>query len=441
MAEPIVYPSVAGQELQRADVDNVGAVAGLMDDRVLAEFLRLTPYDGSNVYRTVVPYDLVRPLGFSYGASPNVATVVPSGSANGSIVINPFRVIVGSRNAANAAPSPTNPAANYQADSLANWRDVRSAVFVGSSTALTQTIQLAANASLSPRWDLVYATVSVDANGPAVSRRIKNPSGGAVTVQSVPEYLQTTVSIGVVTGTVAGTIPALPADTATSFNVPLAAIRVPNPFTSTSTVSTRDVQAQMPNNGWHSLRGTKMRPATGNNVRMTGSGWAWGASGGTRPGPYMPPDWVSGGGTILAAVDCSNATPANWSVLNGGIVDDSIDWRNRLFRVTAMSSSFLFAFDPQAVSEGTPNSAGASSLPSVQLTNGFVADGGLVSGNPTVFSATNAVLPNMAANSTLGLYVDVVGGTGKLLFYGSTTTVPATKVFFWIEYSGQQPNY
>jgi hypothetical protein len=119
MAEPIVSPTLDGQELEVPDIANLGAVAGLADDRVLAELLRITPYDGTNVYRGVVPFAVRSALG---ATSPG-GTVQSSGIGNGSVVVNPFRAIVGSRNAPGTFP-PNDPAAGYQPASLANWREI-----------------------------------------------------------------------------------------------------------------------------------------------------------------------------------------------------------------------------------------------------------------------------------------------------------------------------
>ncbi len=109
MAEPQFQLVDNGQEVQQADFDLLGQTSGLADDRVLAEFLRFPPYTGT-VVKAIYPY------GTSTSAS--AATVSAPGTASGSVLINPFRAIVGSRTAA-------------ATDALKSWRDVRSGVLVG----------------------------------------------------------------------------------------------------------------------------------------------------------------------------------------------------------------------------------------------------------------------------------------------------------------------
>ena len=56
MADVLTWPTQDGQEFQQGDMQTLSTVAGLADDRTLAEILRLAPYDGTNLYKTVLPY-------------------------------------------------------------------------------------------------------------------------------------------------------------------------------------------------------------------------------------------------------------------------------------------------------------------------------------------------------------------------------------------------
>src|ERR1700722_19360525 len=104
MGEPLVYPTQDGQEVEVNDLQNLGTVAGLSDDRVFAELVRLQPFNG-NIYKGIIPF------GFrgAQGVPSPGGTVQSSGTNNGSITVNPFRAIIGTRNAANAAPPGANP--------------------------------------------------------------------------------------------------------------------------------------------------------------------------------------------------------------------------------------------------------------------------------------------------------------------------------------------
>ena len=458
MSEPIYDPTIDGQEVQLTDYDLIGAVSGLMDDRVIAEILRMAPFDGSNVFKTILPYD----SGSLPGGTATAATVAPSGLADGSVVVSPFRAIVGTRNTAAAAPSP-NPAGSYQSSALANWRDVRSGIFIGSATTLTQSVGFAANGSGQPRWDLVYATVAVDANGPSVTRRVKSPSTGVVTPTSVPSYLNSPVSVSVVTGTPGATpaLPSLPADAAGNYNIGLYFVRIVNGYSSGSTLLAKDLRAfgQTSNpQRFNRLHGAVFGAASGNNDNAGNSALAagpanWSPTAHTRPGAFLPTDW-GGSRTFVVEVDLSNASSANWSHANAGIVDNSIDWRNRIVRATMMCSlSLTFWNDDTAVVGAripVANNVLAATPTSVytQFGNTRGQDNSLVGSSSTVVSATGSgsgvsnpeagTVPTtlLTNGTTIGLYVLASDGVLRLFVNGA----PLAKAVFWIDVSGAFPN-
>ncbi len=439
MAEPQLAPSVAGQELQRPDVDLVGKVAGLQDDRVIAEILRLAPYDGSNVFKCVIPYTAT-----TLSASPDPGpTVQPSGSADGSVKVFPFRAVIGSRTAVG-----TNV--------LDNWRDVRSGIWTGSA-ALSQSFQLAANSSGNPRWDLVYAAVSVDVGANNKAYRIKAPSGGTPSVSTLPQYLACTVSIQVLAGTPGATPtrPAVPADSGSVYNVPLAYVRVPNGFNATTTISPRDIRVDATqSHTWRTLRGgIHARPADGNNdaaatYSQTGH-FAWAAgSAGTRPPPFIPPDMV-GGECIFAEIDCIDASSANWSHADGAIVDQSIDWRNRFILCFAYVSTGLspLATDTSNGVGGvkTPNgySSGGGLFQASAVTDWSMSstltslggnDGLLVASKPTVISFNDTKYASrFTATTNFGLYVEPSDGTLRWKATGTGSTQnPLSRLALWL---------
>lgn len=448
MGEPIVYPSTSGEEVQLSDFDNIGAVAGLADDRVLAELLRLAPYDGTNVARTILPFDQGGLLGSAYPG----ATVVPSGSANGSVVINPFRAVVGSRNTPGAAPSP-NPAINYQSNALANWRDVRSGIFIGSTSTLTASLQFAANSSGQPRWDLVYAVMSVDANGPTASRRQKAASNGSVSVASVAQWLTSPVTVGIVQGTPGATPtpPAIPTDSGTNYNFPLAYVRIVNGFTSAYTLSSRDIRSFATSTSrFRKPHGPVIEPATGNNdlqgTYATNFGWA-AASAGVRPGPFMPPDWIGNGKSVLVAIDQNNASGSH---ADQAIVDNSIDWRNRIIRCDLQLSNYNFAWDQANASTAfLPGSAGGG-LGGIQYSKAGVGGGAagfmsqsfqsdaLYFANTATVVNCNSVTSQLTSGQIMALYVNLSDGT---LRYHTAGGALGTRMFAWLMASPQFPNY
>ena len=451
MAEPIVAPSVDGQEVQLADVDNIGAVAGLADDRVLAELLRLTPYDGTNVYKAIIPYSTAQsPTTLVPVGAPTSAPIVQPNGASGSVLINPFRAVVGSRNTPSAAPSP-NPAVNYQADTLANWRDIRSGIFVNPvGSSLAYAIALAANSSGNPRFDLIYATVAVDGNGPSVSRRVKNPSTGSIATQSVPAYLTSAVTVNVVQGTAGSNpaLPSLPSDSSGNYCIPLAYVWVPNGFTSTSTVNTKDIRPSTFGSSGLAIsrvidpfESFRVEPASANNdqssnlyVQPSGP-FAW-VTGPGRPGVFMPPTWV-GGRQIIAEIDVSNATTGNWSHQTTGVVDASMDWRKRMVLTFCQGGANTFGNDSSGGNDRTPLGIATAGQQNWQMANTFAADANYVASSSTLISETNANNSSVAAAATVALYVSQTDGSLRVYITGT----PTCRLFFWIMATAQFPNY
>jgi len=159
-----------GQEVEQGDLTLLSDAGGLADDHVLAELLRLAPFSGNGVAKAIMPFG-------------SAATVVPAG-ATGSVNVNPFRAVVGTR----------DTVANIGA--LKNWNDLRSAIFTGPN-ALAAQQPFQANAAAQARWDLVYAQLQVDAPGQQVSRYRKDPSTEQVTVVQVARSLVQAISVSV----------------------------------------------------------------------------------------------------------------------------------------------------------------------------------------------------------------------------------------------------
>lgn len=439
MAEDAFVVTYSGQEVQLTDLDLIGTTSGLADDHVLADMLRLAPYTGSNYAKAILP------TGYRSQSAP--ATVQTSGSANGSIVVNPFRAIVGSRNT--VATPPTGLSDDSAA--LANWRDIRSGVFVGSATILAKTIALSPNSSGFSRWDLVYASISVDADGPTVNRRVKNPTTGIIGVQTVPAYLYSPVTVAVVTGTPGSSdsppnavIPTLPADGAGSYNIPLAYIAVANGFGSTTTVANSEVRSTCLGATTEFMdikAGIKAKSCNGCNDQGAAfasggsASFAWNpahvpTSAYPRPGPWLPPDMV-GGGVFLAEIDNTSATTTAWSTVNLGLVDNSIDWRGRFFRVTGTFGGNKFGNDPTATVGATTPSGSGSATTTVSLGNSMIADGVFASGYSAVWNAT------IGGSYTVALVVNQT--TGNLVWINNASGA-SDRFFFWIECSAQFPN-
>jgi hypothetical protein len=396
-----------GQQLQQQDVNSLGEAAALVDDRVFAELFRMAPYNGSTVSRGIMPY--------RHAGTGEVATVAPNG-ASGTVLVSPFRALVGSRTAVGT-------------DSKKNWRDIRSSIFLGSTTALTQAVSIAANASGNPRWDLVYAAVAVDANGPTVTRKVKDPTTKVISSQSVVTTKVTSVTVAVSAGTAAAspTPPATPADSGSTYYIPLAYVRVPNGFGASSTVATTDIADIAPHLSLSTATGgTSLRPATANKTPTTAQLQSWGATG-SRPATVMPASMV-GSESILIAVDMSTATDT---------VVDTGDWRNRVtrFMTVTRATGADFAWKTgSGIPIGTQDiGSGVDDDAAVGLGATFTSASSRLAAQIQGGAAGGAI----PACVTVGIEADLTTGNLKWVKDASVTSGFA---FFWIEFSAPFAN-
>jgi len=428
MAEPRYQHTIDGQEVQEADLNVLGTSSALGPDHLLADLLRLAPYDGTNITRCIVPYAVEQSAIATVGPGtlpvPTTATVAP-GSTDNSVRVRPFTAVVGTRTASTT-------------DTRLNWEDIRSGKFVVANNVsgnLYQSVALAANATANGRIDLIYATLSLDANGASALRQVKSPSTSVVTSSSLVTTLVQTVSVAVQIGTPSGTpaVPATPSDGAGNYVIPLAYVRVASGFAAGAQVATADILniapvAQLA----QAMGGTVSRPASSQN-RVGGTVLGavpmqiWGG-GSFRPKAFIPTEFT-GGVTIVAALDLINGSSAGWSHQVGGIVDDSIDWRNRIFTVDMFAAGGVTGDFPW----GAQTSIAAPSAYSAALTRfrcsgqSFWDDHTLMSDHAGIAAAASGAVVCvakpaellMAASTEVGLYVDMATGVLKMWASGA----------------------
>lgn len=416
--------SVNGAEVEQDDLNLLSDSGGLADDHVLAELLRLAPFSGGTVAKAVLPF----------GAG---ATIAPAG-ASGAVTVNPFRAVVGTRD----TPANIGP--------LKNWNDLRSAIFVGPGGLSVQQ-PLQANTGAQPRWDLLYAQLQVDVPGTQVSRYRKDPSTEQVTVVQVAKSLVQTISIGVVQGAVGGPKPQLAPDGGGTFFFPLANVRVPANFGPTSTVAATDIEELAPyvplaaTTGACTVVPANQQYKEGGTV-LSSQAFGWG-SGGGRPGPVMPPT-MSGCEARFVAIDVQAPASANWSHQHMSVVDDSRDWRNRLWRWFAMVTTNAQALYPwdrgnallvrAVAANGNVMQAGGMAFGFGQS---FVADGQNIcvpplSTNACVVAQLTQQNAGLPANEYVALAVDPTSGALRVFIDGT----PGVRCFFWLEASGPFAN-
>jgi hypothetical protein len=184
-----------------------------------------------------------------------------------------------------------------------------------------------------------------------------------------------------------------------------------------------------------------------NGTVLSNANFAWSPNRGERPGPFLPPT-MAGGESVLVAMDYNDANSARWSHPDRSIVDDSRDWRNRIFRGSAYAfngSAINFAWDPRG-------SIGSSPVPSASVGiaqfaqrvfsgfgQSFSQEGGaLPTPNKGVaFYLDPARLPVMFQGSSLALYVDSQG----VLRVQVSNQSPSCRIFLWLDASAPFWNY
>lgn len=420
-----------GQAVQQSDFNAVFREAALADDAVLAELLRLAPYgNGSNpVARAIIPFA----VSGAFGLGP---TVGPS-AFDGSVRVMPFRAVLGTRSSIAGSSA------------LATWTDIRSRVYAVADTTsqLGHAQAFNPNVGSTPRWDVVYCRFDVDQNGPTVNRNVRAPGSLATdppVSTPVVVNLTQTLTIGVAAGTAAASpvFPAIPTDnpSAGTFYIALAAVRIPPGFGSTSFVTQEQICMLAPCVPLSAAFGavTSGVPSGLSSGISVAIQQQWGASG-VRPSS-MVPCTKNGAVRMRFPIDATTASPL---IADGGVLDNSIDWRKRDFTVRCSTKvgATQFAWQLGATSGALPQ-AGASTVASTQDGQSFLDDSAAVlevaSRNAgVVFFANNAVMSAIAAGSNaIGLYVDLSNGTLKV-FYAGTPGVP---LFFTLEASAPFDN-
>lgn len=366
-----VIVSNDGQELQRADINRLGVASALADDTALASLIRLPTTNPRT--KAIQCYS---------------GEVISTGT--GGVLVNAFWAFLG--------PATGSPA---------DVGNTRSACFLGAS----QPLAAQTGGVGTFRIDLVYATLFVDQNKAGEDRYIKNPSTGIISSvpTNLPVEIYSYITIGVAVGTAAlsPTAPALPSDPPGGFNIPLAYIRLPNGFGALSSTTNDMIFDVAPtvHNG--------MQPA-----KEMFAGINFGGPTGSK-NKYWIGATSTGRESRFFGIDSSIL-----SVFNNSVVDDSIDWRNRLLEIKAQTTNI-------ATEEFPWHSSTSTSLPvtgaatTIGLANSFLISGA----NKTVYSVT-------AAGGTLSLYVNA--STGALTAVISGT--PALTAFFWIDATGRISN-
>lgn len=401
-----------GQEVLQEDLNLLGEVSSLADDRVFAELFRLRPYAGE-VAKGILPF------GVCHSAAALSPLVRPS---TGKVIVSPFRAFVGSRTTVQEGP-------------LANWRDVRSAICIGDYL-LSQEIALAPTDAATRRWDLVYAIVTVDADAAVVERKRKNALTGQIDTVSIPTRVRTLVSLDVIQGASnEANPPPVPNDAGDPYFIPLAYVRVPPNFSAATQLKPSDIWEIAPVLSLASATGAGVtRPADQQYLPQgtvhKAHPWSLDASQ-ERPSAYMPSCMV-GSESLLVALDLRG----DMSHPSGSVIDGSRNWRARVFRWTVCaqhaSDQPAFAWNATGYSRLVPCVNGAIGTHySLGMGQSLYPDH--PSGGSVIATLEPTVITNI--EDRVSLFVDMTGAIR--VEYGNS---PNAVIFLWLEASGQFSN-
>lgn len=380
MDEKLTRPSPAiGLEFADEDINLLGAVAARAEDRVFDEMLRPQPYgvnlgDGVNTFggidRFIIPGGSIeRPFPF----------IQSSGSANGSVDVGPFRAVIGP-----ATPVGTSPTAAFTGSV--------SGMYVPQNGTWRQTFALAPNSSGNPRIDAVVAYIYPDSPSANVGAIAKDPTTGAVTSTSVPVSRRALVTVSVVTGTPAVS-PAMPtasdvAGPPAGYAIVLAYIYIPTGFTALTAVNPLWIRewAKVHRPGVPSLCGAAYDQAL------------WTSASLARPDKFIPPGFQGFATKIL-----------RFGTATDQILDDNIDWRDRIFQISASYVDGTGFANP-------PRSPWPSATYSTRSTP--LSQQRILGTDPTGTSVLSPTQRTVIAQSFFDDYIPWTGGytAGSLLF-------------------------
>ena len=387
----------------------------LADDRVLWELLRMTP-GSATPQKGILPYAVsgsrIVGSGDGFASAMHSTALIQGDTSTGSVRVMPFRAVVGSTTLFATSP-------------IEKLRGIRSGYLVGSSSMYT-TVPVSANATGNPRWTLVYAAVTPDADGDSVTVKTKDPTSGTVTSGTVVVNRVTTVVVSTVDGTAGATPakPAAPADGAGTYYIPLAYLFIPTGFGASSIVRYYQIEEIADVLTLSSgVGGAALRPAS-EQYRSTGTvatNQNPSGNAANRTGAYLPSTMVGGESRfILLQLGLSPV-----SHLDGDIVDNTVDWRQRYFKwhaavVPGAVSTAAFASDrngtgtagdPLAGRGMTRGALGIGVGTMVGCGQSFVND---YPGSPAAVTTCSGVAATLTGATTLSLVSVGAGGTTNL---------------------------
>lgn len=430
--EKQVKITAEGDEAQLNDFNRLGEAAGLADDRVLAELFRFQPQ--GTLQKVIIPQ------GTSDWSAPSTlhsTALVQGNTADATIRVLPFRAIVSSLDTSSE---------------LEVVRGSRSAIHVGGSNVWSQHA-VAANVSANPRITLVYVALTPNANGVTESRYNRDPSSQIITSNARVTYTTTTVAIGLVDGAT-GVTPARPTpplDAAGTYYISLAFLWVPAGFGALSIVNRQQIEEVAPCISLHSSTGAITSAPANQQYAVNGSvdTHQTDSTQQYRNGAYTPSTAV--GGAVRWIKIQLSVTPLSHA--SGDLVDNSIDWRFRMFKWDAFikggtTAAAGFASDRRTTGVlPSPNTRGVTGVSQdsgwgqsfIDDTNEvvFPSPPAGAHGRACMLDATRVSNLGTPGSTYLMLYVDSVGA----LRVAMSASAPIGQIVIRLEASGPESNF
>lgn len=359
---------VVGADLQRG-LDS--GAAG--DDRAFA--LLATP---GALHKRVIPF-------FEESlATRLMLLVVPSGTTSGALDVRPCSLLVAS-------------------DTPGLVVDFEARLDAAATSAL-----IPDNSSGSTRYYLLYATIARSTDGFTASRPAKDLASGNISTQSVAVADQPKVTLGTaVASSKGGAYAALPADSGSAWNIPLAVLQVTNGYTSGTAHLQSAITPCWPGGGVPQARVVPPVAAifrgTDGHCPATQSFLYPMADGRTQ---YLGGVRDMYAGIVYLPADGSNGV---WTLL-----DDSIDWRRRFLWATAVR---IVPVAGAVVEPNSSSSMGSKGSKSVDFGRAFAGDGTDNATTPGADSTMNTLQATFSAVGAAGCNIGIsllVKTNGKL---------------------------
>lgn len=429
------FPQDTGQEVTLDDLEDLSDVGALSEDRALQDL-----YDLGAAGIADTPIISVKPYNPGAVTASGLASagVHATGSLNRTVSVGPFQFIIG---------SPDTDVANNPAAGLRDPRTVQHVNPNIPGTSVAEIVTMSVTAA-NHRWDLIYAELKTDVSKTSLTRFQKDPDTENVTAPAVDTELGQEVLIKVVEGAEAASPlrPALPANAAGVYNVPLAYVALTHPFGASDAVPEEAIQELWYNKGISPGTAAQQfnvlaRQSSVGGFADTGDVWDP-STDPARPKSYLSPEMAGGISFPLALVLTSAGGTPNFAPDSDNLIDNTINWRKRLFRVWVTiqrgGTATRFTWDP-AATVASPPVRGDNSSQTARFRVGFgqsFHDDAVGVAGGLVFLLDDSFMSDLPAGAQVQLYVSQAGQLRMAI----AVTDPDCMLFAWIDASNQFSN-